>query len=592
MAFPAPAGGSVPPPGKSYNLLLLLIGLFFVLAMTLLALNPTGFDRWFGYGLFITVPLLLLVVVLFRAWANLPPAGTAANAYTPSNLGGIVAALASWCVSPALLSPVLLGLVVLLCVVALVAVLAIGGVFSQSPPANNTAVLTNILFFSLFLVVAVVMYMRGHNQDASALASMPPAVQELFKQRRHYTILFFLFAIATTLLYFYNPGGIMTRYAGPTFFFMLFIGFVLVGMITMYQFYWANPASASAASPGSGTTSSPGWSTFLGGLATLLAFAGGGALLFAVLYMMGIFQAVSSASSASWGSTFFRIFLFGVMVGILYKLVNAGGVLDKSPTYRLVLYTLLYIPCLLVNVLTQLGALLGLVRSAHTQASASASMFAPATSGEKKFLLGTLAAIVVYLLVTWYGAPWIRKRVTTQGGEEWIGTATPTNVLTEVASYQTLSGSSTYDYQYAISFWFYLDAFGYAASTADVPIVAYGKAPVVRYSSVDNALRVVAQHNDGDASERILCRIPHVQLQKWNHVVLNSHGGTLDVFYNDELVQSSVNVVQRIASGDMLTVGAPAGASGDVNHLVYFSKPIEVTTVHALYELGALATHH
>ena len=170
--------------------------------------------------------------------------------------------------------------------------------------------------------------------------------------------------------------------------------------------------------------------------------------------------------------------------------------------------------------------------------------------------------------------------MTTQGGEEWSGSPTPTNVLTEVASYQTVSGSSTYDYQYAISFWFYLDAFGPAASSADVPIVSYGQAPVVRYSSVENELAVMA------ANGRVLCRIPHVQLQKWNHVVINSFGGTMDVFYNNELVRSAIEVVQKIQSGDMLSVGAPAGASGDVNHLVYFNQPIEVTTVHTLYALG------
>ena len=41
--------------------------------------------------------------------------------------------------------------------------------------------------------------------------------------------------------------------------------------------------------------------------------------------------------------------MFSLMLGIIHKLANAGGYLDKNPVYKLLTNTLLYIPCLLFS---------------------------------------------------------------------------------------------------------------------------------------------------------------------------------------------------------------------------------------------------
>jgi hypothetical protein len=89
--------------------------------------------------------------------------------------------------------------------------------------------------------------------------------------------------------------------------------------------------------------------------------------------------------------------------------------------------------------------------------------------------------------------------------------------------------------------------------------------------------------NDLDADgHRIIYKHPDVFLQKWNQIVLNYNGGTLDVFYNGKLVKSAIEVVPYIKF-DMLTVGTVDGISGSVANLIYFDKPLDILTINTLY---------
>jgi hypothetical protein len=181
-----------------------------------------------------------------------------------------------------------------------------------------------------------------------------------------------------------------------------------------------------------------------------------------------------------------------------------------------------------------------------------------------------------------------------------------------------------------MSFWFYIDSFPPSTNASYnkiVPILSYGENPTIKYSSANNTLYITVKQNiDGNSLEdlkkdielnpeiidkwknekdkinnsiedaknmrfsndvdtdghRIIYDHPDVQLQKWNHILLNYNGGTLDVFYNGRLVKSAIEVVPYMKF-DMLSVGSDNGISGNIANLMYFDHPLDILTINTLY---------
>jgi hypothetical protein len=85
-----------------------------------------------------------------------------------------------------------------------------------------------------------------------------------------------------------------------------------------------------------------------------------------------------------------------------------------------------------------------------------------------------------------------------------------------------------------------------------------------------------------DNGNRIVYKNDHVLLQKWNNVIINYSGGTLDIFYNGKLAQSSIEVVPYITL-DNLTVGTDNGISGGIANLYYYTKALRINQIENLY---------
>lgn len=201
----------------------------------------------------------------------------------------------------------------------------------------------------------------------------------------------------------------------------------------------------------------------------------------------------------------------------------------------------------------------------------------------------------------------------------------PLNTKTTIGSYEELNRYSPpkpntlqqHNYQYAISFWFNIEAEpNQSAYNEYKSIMNYGNKPDVLYRYADNSLLVTMERNgwrenvvttnsssntnssnnplvlkkmdeyENDGiykNSLILYRREKIQLQKWNNIVLNYANGTLDIFYNNELVKSAVGLVPYMTL-DSLTVGSDDGVQGNIRDVVYYNKSLTLDSVHELGE--------
>lgn len=601
---------------KSYKLLIIGIFVTIIGVIVLYASNPTGFNKTFGYEFFVTGPILLLISFLVMFTLQLK------NNEKPYFSDTLFPNFSKE-KSP-LVIPLLMATIGAIGIGGFFLMLYVAGIFSDSPPENNTAALINCLVIMIMIGTFVLLYFRSKKNDEPILKKLPADVQKVFDLRTKYTAGFALFAVFITLLYFLNPGGIMTTYGGPTIFFSLFVGFIFIIMIYVYQYYFTNPSQASFLNAGPAFLP-----LFLKGSYVLGALTLSGLLIYGALKVMGVLSQ-ESGKMESWGNLLFNVILFCTMLGIVYRIANAGGFLDKNPYYRLLVNTILYIPCLLVLLFYEIGKTVGFTKGA------------PGTQPPKPFELQILVVSLLllggYFFWFFFLKSFLQTKYLQQGGKQLINQPVPLDVLSNIASYQQLNDSDKFNYQYAISFWVYLDAFPPSTSSAYtkiVPILSYGENPTIKYLANDNTIYITVKQselekqsaqekqivdeiqnteteitpqaieqwqsiqkdingkielvksmtfgNDVDAEgHRIIYKQTNVLLQKWNHIVLNYNGGTLDVFYNGKLVKSAIEVVPYMKY-DMLSVGEQNGISGNIANLMYFKTPIDIITVHNLY---------
>lgn len=206
--------------------------------------------------------------------------------------------------------------------------------------------------------------------------------------------------------------------------------------------------------------------------------------------------------------------------------------------------------------------------------------------------------------------------------------------------------TNKFDYKYALSFWIYLDSFTPLNSQL-YDICSLGDGLMVKYNPVENALyftyngvnstniidnneikkikknkenfenkkpltieelnrwnihqrrqkkmkqflsknRFEGFENNIEESVEPTDVIIHkefgILLQRWNNIIINYHGGTLDIFINGKLIKSKINVVPYI-NNTALTIGKNDGINGDICNLIYYKSPMSKSDIYRMYHI-------
>jgi hypothetical protein len=231
---------------------------------------------------------------------------------------------------------------------------------------------------------------------------------------------------------------------------------------------------------------------------------------------------------------------------------------QKIGLFTLIINIILYVPCLFLDIFNKL-----------------LSEYKKLTPTIVMVLVATIAAISVY---TTY--PILLDTINLQGGKQLQNTPIGTDTLHSLSTYKDMNDSEDFNYRYGLSFWLYLNAeppntgVSYAKYTS---LLNYGNKPNIKYNAQTNTLVISVE-------DEIVYETKDMRLQKWNNIVVNYLGGTLDVFLNGELVKSKIRIVPYMSLDD-LVVGAEDGVSGKICNVVYFKEPLTASKMYYLYNM-------
>lgn len=404
-------------------------------------------------------------------------------------------------------------------------------------------------------------------------SSMLPGIIKY--SRTMYLSILVLYLILLIIIYIYDPFKIVSTYFDYSLVISILFGFFLCIFLAYYSYEFTNEDEMNI---------------FTGKGSNIINLF---VRMFIVVIGLGIsagfmYWIVKSFGEISNEDDYIKIILnmavVALMFSLVYKFFNVGNYISNIPLFRIIVNTLLYIPCLITDVLD-----LVVGKSKSKESFDTTSLY-------------LLAAIICVYIIYFFIYPYYSKRDKLQGGKELLNKPIPINVEKNIMSYKEINdmkdNQEGYDYQYGLSLWFYVDAepastnVSYSNYTS---IVNYGGKPNILYKADTNSLIVVVHldqiSNDMKnnnqlelygTNDRIVYKTDDLLLQKWNHLIINYSAGTIDIFLNGELVKSSINVVPYMTY-DMLTVGENNGLRGSVCNMSYFKEPLKIDAIHNLY---------
>ena len=340
-------------------------------------------------------------------------------------------------------------------------------------------------------------------------------------------------------------------------------------------------------------------------------------IIFLLFNWLGSYVLGSSSDSEAGKTTntVVNIIIAIIGLGILFKVLMRFDWFKRfleKPIFGLLLNILFYIPCLFTDAYQTLLA-------------------------EYKLADRTVISLIIIellIIVAYFFAPQLIKKQYMKDGKQLLNEPIKLSSSKTVGEldelYDVTKGDSTtadqinYDYTYGLSFWTFIDSNPpnmNASFNSPANILSFSNNPAIKYNPTTNTLFITTKSdNDSTISiannvtnleknaantnkvkdiinnvknmpvnieldennDRIIYKDNNFLLQKWNNIVINYHGGTLDVFINGQLVKSSIEVAPYMAF-NKITIGQENGLSGGIANVAFFKKPLDILTINTIY---------
>ena len=299
-----------------------------------------------------------------------------------------------------------------------------------------------------------------------------------------------------------------------------------------------------------------------------------------------VYMAQNSSTTANGVfKTIINTLLVISILALVYNIIIAKspiGNAKKNNFFDLIINVILYIPCIFSDIINVI-----------------VKEYIDAKSPNSQFITSIILIIIcIILFILYFKLPSLQEKIALQGGSQLVNNPVNTNELNILAGYQDLNKTDEFDYKYGISCWVFIDAMPPNTNpsyTKYTSILNYGNKPNILYNGTTNTLMIVMEqkglkndnvktHELDDNGNRIIYKKENFLLQKWNNIIINYIGGTLDIFLNNELVKSAIEVVPYM-SLDNLTIGTDNGINGGICNVVYFTEPLTAPNIYYLYNL-------